>query len=175
MRASVGSKVLRVISMAVTVIVLASMVVLTGGAPAQAALVRPFTPIYSTQTHGAITMSGNTVLTCPPSSLCTTALSARSTNKGNNDFVMMHLDADSDPTTFNSSGATIEIPDGATVLFAGLFWGAAVTAGSGGAAAPGSFDTMKLRGPGKTGYQSFTAKLLIASRVVSGTTRRSQT
>ena len=36
---------------------------------------------------------------------------------------MVHVDVDSDPTTFDSSSAQLNLPQGATVLFAGLYWG----------------------------------------------------
>lgn len=40
---------------------------------------------------------------------------------------MVHVDVDGDATTFNSSSADLDLPDGATVLWAGLYWGATST------------------------------------------------
>ncbi len=37
---------------------------------------------------------------------------------------MVNLDADANPATFNSSGSDLILPAGATVLWAGLYWGA---------------------------------------------------
>ena len=37
---------------------------------------------------------------------------------------MAWVDADSDADTFNSSTATLSLPAGASVTFAGLYWGA---------------------------------------------------
>ncbi|WP_297858852.1 hypothetical protein [Meiothermus sp.] len=34
------------------------------------------------------------------------------------------MDTDGDSTTFNSSSASLNLPAGATVLWAGLYWGA---------------------------------------------------
>ena len=50
---------------------------------------------------------------------------------------MVAVDTDGDPaTTVNSSTATLGLPQGATVLFAGLYWGADQSAGDNNGAAP---------------------------------------
>ncbi len=94
---------------------------------AQAQVVRSFTSRFSTNTQGDILLIGNTLMSCSPSgtngSQCATAQSGGGTLYNNN-FTMVYVDADSDPTTFNSSSATLNLPVGATVLWAGLYWGA---------------------------------------------------
>ena len=49
--------------------------------------------------------------------------------------IWYHVDpGDADPATFNSSSAQLDLPAGATVLFAGLYWGGRTAAGG----APGA-------------------------------------
>lgn len=143
---------------AVLALIMVLMSVVTAG-PASAAVVRPFEKVFSTQTNGAIAITGNTLLTCDTANTnCVNALSGANQTQGNNQFTMRVLDADDDPTTSMSSGATVRIPPGSTVLYAGLFWGAAVTAGAGGTAATGAIGTtIKLRPPGAAAYQTITA------------------
>ena len=54
----------------------------------------------------------------------------------NNKYAMELVDVDSDPGTFDSSSATLSLPAGATVQFAGLYYGARTSKGTGGAVAP---------------------------------------
>ena len=54
----------------------------------------------------------------------------------NNDFDMSYVDVDGESTTFNSSRATLALPAGSTVLFAGLYWAGDTSAGDDGQAAP---------------------------------------
>ena len=49
----------------------------------------------------------------------------------NNSYVMGYVDADADATTIDSSSATVALPAGATVVWAGLYWAADTTAGAG--------------------------------------------
>ena len=57
--------------------------------------------------------------------------------QNNNNYTMVDVDTDGDPvTTVNSSTATLALPAGATVLFAGLYWGADQSAGNNGGGAP---------------------------------------
>ena len=49
---------------------------------------------------------------------------------------MAYVDVDADATTVNSSTATLSLPAGATVAWAGLYWGADTATGTGGSAAP---------------------------------------
>jgi uncharacterized repeat protein (TIGR01451 family) len=87
--------------------------------------IRSFTARYQTTDRGSISLIGNTLLTCSASSTCTDARNGTGGTINNNDFSMVYVDVDSDAATFNSSTADLDLPAGATVLFAGLYWGAA--------------------------------------------------
>jgi hypothetical protein len=106
-------------------------------------VVTPFTPRFTTNATGDIAIIGNTLETATvvgnpgrtPAQVAaaqngTAAVSP--TNLNNNDaWVMGYVNTDPtaiNPTTgntvFNSSRATLNLPARATVLFAGLYWGA---------------------------------------------------
>jgi uncharacterized repeat protein (TIGR01451 family) len=142
--------------------------------PAGAVGLRPYTLRYSNNVNGQITMAANVSLRCPTdtasSSLNNNCLGARNgTNAVNNNSLDMRwLDADADPTTFDSSTARLTIPAAATVLFAGLYWtgiqgkGTVITNGAFTGVpqvAPDAnrIDRVKLAAPGSTGYTTITA------------------
>jgi hypothetical protein len=112
---------------------------LIGAAQASAAvsptpIVRPFTVRYAINTNGDIAMASNTLLTCKTGDTETQSqVGCADVQKGGagdeNYFNMQYVDVDGDGTTFDSSSATLNIPPGATVLFAGLYWGAALDQG----------------------------------------------
>jgi uncharacterized repeat protein (TIGR01451 family) len=104
------------------------------------------TPIFSADARGDITTIGNVTTTCDPTyrndrwsaeesaAACTGAISGATglvRHDGapmppiNNRLSMRHVDIDDDPSTFSSSSAELVVPDGATVLWAGLHWNAA--------------------------------------------------
>ena len=125
-------------------------------------------------TTGAITMTGNTLLTCPPAATgCIAARSGTaSTLAANNDnaYNMIFVDIDGDASTFNSSRNTLSVPADSTVAWAGLYWGADTTAGTGGTAAatPGSRNQVRFRIPGTSAYQTITASQVDTSPVTGG-------
>jgi uncharacterized repeat protein (TIGR01451 family) len=112
---------------------------LIGAAQASAAvspapIVRPFTVRYAINTNGDIAMASNTLLTCTTGDTETQShVGCAGVQNGgagdDNYFNMRYVDVDGDGTTFDSSSATLNIPPGATVLFAGLYWGAALDQG----------------------------------------------
>jgi uncharacterized repeat protein (TIGR01451 family) len=116
------------------------LVLVAVGILAPAALAeRPFTARFSANDTGEIAVVGNTLMTCPASDpLCATVQAGGGTGAqtSNNAYNMAFVDVDGAATTFNSSTARVDLPTGATVLFAGLYWGGRTTAGSGGSAAP---------------------------------------
>src|SRR4029079_10670848 len=98
---------------------------------------RTFAPRFSTTDRGQVVTAGNTVLTCPGTgTACQNAQNGTTATADNNDFDMGYVDVDSDSTTFNSSRATVALPSGSTVLFAGLYWAGDTSAGDHGQAAP---------------------------------------
>jgi len=123
---------------------------------ADAAVVRPFSSVFSRQTNGSIQITGNTVMTCGTSTACVQAQNG-TTAGSNNSFNMTFLDVDNVSTTTRSSSANLTIPTGARVIYAGLSWGAARAAGSGGSAATGTATQIKFRAPGATGYTTLDA------------------
>src|SRR5262245_47619831 len=117
---------------------------------AQAVITTPFDTTFSANANGSIVLRGNANLVCPPAATgCTDALKGVGSASGealnNNGYVMQNKDVDADATTFNSSTADISLPAGSTVLFAGLYWGATVTAGTSGTAAPTAADKGKVK------------------------------
>lgn len=95
---------------------------------------RAFTPRFSLNTAGDLTLAANTLMTCPAADAkCGPA--QRGANASNNSFAMGYVDVDGDPATFDSSSAGLTLPANATVVFAGLYWGANTSAGDKGAAA----------------------------------------
>ncbi len=97
--------------------------------PAQAQ--RTFSTRFTTTTPGNIVGIGNVNMNCapfasPPDPSANCASSRTHTggsgNFRNNNFTMVNTDVDSDGSTFNSSSATLNLPPGSTVLFAGLYW-----------------------------------------------------
>ena len=90
---------------------------------------RAFAMRYTTTTSGDIAGIGNVNMNCAAfGEAGTTACANSRTNTAgtgssrNNDFTMVNSDVDSDASTFNSSSATLTMPAGSTVLFAGLYW-----------------------------------------------------
>jgi hypothetical protein len=126
-------------------------------APAQAADA-PFTTRFAQTVRGDVSAVGNTLMTCPASVSCTAAQGGGAAN--NNSFTMAYVDVDGDGVggTFDSSSAAVSLPAGSTVVWAGLYWAADTSAGTGGAAAPapGSKDTVKFKVPGGS-YQTIVA------------------
>jgi uncharacterized repeat protein (TIGR01451 family) len=90
--------------------------------------------------RGDIELIGNTLITCVPGQIvpnqtfppgvpnqenCNQAQTFNTGLGGTNvNFNMQYVDVDNDPNTFNSSSATLNLPAGATVAWAGLYWGA---------------------------------------------------
>ena len=133
-------------------------------APATASADRSFSTRFSVNDTGDIAFVGNTLMTCPDSTLCTQARNGTATpisNLQNNSYAMTYVDVDSDSSTFNSSTAGMSLPSGSQVLFAGLYWGGD-TSGSGSNAAPNSANRNKalFKVPGDTSYRNVTATTL---------------
>ena len=112
--------------------------------------------------HLAVTEVGAPLLSCPAQAKgCAEALARTATgNALNNDsWAMVGLDDDADKATRTSSSTTLELPEGATVTWAGLYWSANVPAG----ASTDSLGRILLAGPGATTYSE-----VLADRVETG-------
>ena len=73
---------------------------------------------------GDIAIVANTLMTAPSSDpAAVNGQNGVGSKINNNDFNMVFVDVDNDPTTFNSSSSSLSLPAGSTVLFAGLYWG----------------------------------------------------
>jgi len=107
-----------------TLLCLVSIAIVSQDASAQ--ITRPFSQRYSTNDNGDIKLIGNTVMTCSPAGgdcALAQAGTANPTGLHNQSFLMVYIDTDSDPSTFNSTSATLAMPAGSTVKFASLYWG----------------------------------------------------
>jgi large repetitive protein len=153
---------------AALLVVLTSVLAVTTPAPAAHAAVlaagTDFQRVFSAQDNGAIALFGNTLMSCPSSqSGCAQARDGSGTKLNNNDWSMSWVHADGDPSTYAASSSDVILPEGSTVLWAGLYWGGD-RAASGNTAAR----SMKLRAPGGS-YQSITAqRFLTLSNTTSG-------
>jgi uncharacterized repeat protein (TIGR01451 family) len=93
-------------------------------------------PVFSQTLVGGFAQAGNTLFDCSrltdgsplPAGGCVrdvhTALATPAPSRPyyNNQVIMQNLDRDSNPNTSTSSSATVNVPSGATVVFADLMW-----------------------------------------------------
>jgi uncharacterized repeat protein (TIGR01451 family) len=149
-------------------IALAAGMTVLGTGQASASVTTAFAEAFNTNANGSIVLRGNASLTC---TACPTTQNgtAVGTNLNNNSFVMTNVDVDGVDGTFNSSSADVILPADSTVLFAGLYWSADVTAGAGGAVPPDAADKnqVKLRF-GAGAYSTVTATEVSAAIPGSG-------
>src|SRR3954449_8620764 len=138
----------RLVALALALAVLA----LAAALPSTASAARSFDKRFGVNDTGDITLAANTLMSCPGSCAERDAAANPSSNSkyNNNDWNMVRVDADGDTaTTLNSSTATLNLPAGAKVLFAGLYWGAKTDAGNNGLSAVASKrGEAKLKVPG---------------------------
>lgn len=107
------------------VLVLAALASFAPGVEAQ--VLRTFTRRNpETNARGNIMLVGNTLMTCRQQGNQTACPNGRSGtgSVNNSDWTPIFVDADTDGTTLSSSSATLALPAGSTVLWAGLYWGA---------------------------------------------------
>ncbi len=131
-----------------TTLCMAALLILVSAAQAQ--IVRPFTARYGTTQRGNIYAIGNTLQTCNSSSSgCINARSGLGRNLNNNDYSMVRIDVDAVEPSSNSSSADFALPAGASVSFAGLYWGANSTSSS--------RTQVRLRVPGAASYTPLAA------------------
>ena len=137
---------------------------------AEAAVRSPFESVYSTDDNGAISIVGNSQMTCSATaSGCTNARAGSGASVNNNNYVMSFIDADSVAATTNSTSTEVALPAGSDVLYARLIWGARLTAGTSGSAGTGAPGTAKFRAPGASAYTTITASKLVRPGLTGAT------
>ena len=103
---------------------------------------------------GDIVLVGNHVVSCSNpggDAACAAALAGGTAR--NNDFVMAHVNVDPDGgANFNSSIATLSLPSGSTVLFAGLYWN--------GRSFDAARNQVRWKRPGTTTFTALTADVI---------------
>jgi uncharacterized repeat protein (TIGR01451 family) len=156
-------------ALATAVAALFGVVALAG--PAEASMTRAFGIRYQADDTGDILLRGNSLVTCPPSAACTTAINRTATGNAlnNNGYSMQFTDTDSDPATRSSSTAAVSLPAGATVAFAGLYWSAYT--GAGGRTAPPAGtakNRLLFKAPGDSAYRTITAAPAVPTNPVDG-------
>ena len=112
------------------VVTIALALVLFSASIAQAQVLRAFGARYTGNQRGDITLIANTLMSCSTGDQCTNGRNGSGNSVNNNNFVMQYVDADADASTFSSSSATLALPAGTTVVFAGLYWGGDSNSGS---------------------------------------------
>jgi len=115
---------------------------------------RPYEERHAKNLKGNFIMRGNTNL------LCTSGCPA--TPVTNNGVDMGYVDIDTDGTTINSSNSLISIPAGATVEWAGLYWGGVYGSTRTGITNPPAglnIDQVKLKEPGAATYTTINAEV----------------
>ncbi|MCW2813230.1 MAG: conserved repeat domain protein, partial [Nocardioides sp.] len=143
----------------ITLSLVAALLALLPSSPAAAAD-RNFGIRFTANDTGDIDIVGNTVMTCNAAVAgCSAARTAGPTTVANpalnnNNFSMVYVDVDNDASTFNSSQSTLDLPSGATVLFAGLYWGGEVVTGT---AAFNARTSIRFKAPGNAAYVDLTA------------------
>ncbi len=135
--------------------------------PDRAAADRDFTPRYAANAQGDIALVGNTLLSCATNdAVCASVRNGTATPaslNNNNAHFMTYVDVDADAATFDSSSATLSLPAGARVLFAGLYWGGKSSRGTGGSAAPAAREAVKLKPPTAADYDAISATVVDTS------------
>ncbi|MFH6604823.1 Calx-beta domain-containing protein [Maribacter algicola] len=116
---------------------------------------RPYQERYSMNLKGDFLMRGNTNLRCV--SNCPS-----SPTSNNPSVVMGYIDVDSDGTTVNSSSSNFSIPAGATVQWAGLYWGGMYNSSNSGITNPPgtlNIDQVKFKTPSAGTYATIDAEI----------------
>lgn len=123
-----------------------------------AAIPTAFTSRYSTNDTGDVFIFANTLRSCVAGSNPCDASLAGGAFHNQSSGTMVTVDADAAALgTTNSSQAVVTVPAGATVLFAGLYWGSTDST------TPANRNRVKLLAPGDASYRSLTGTLIDSS------------
>ena len=93
---------------------------------------RAYTQRFVTSQKGTVVFLGNTLESCSGNGGGCPDAKAGNNNNNNGDYNMAYVDVDGDASTFNSSTSTLTLPAGASITWAGLYWGGDTATGSGG-------------------------------------------
>jgi uncharacterized repeat protein (TIGR01451 family) len=141
---------------------------------------RNFGVRYHSDDNGAITLIGNTLLSCvqgtqnPPTTCISTVpvngTGATGANLNDNNYNMAYVNTVGGTGIFNSSTATLTRPAGASVLWAGLYWSGETVAATGGSAPPNAAikNQVKFSTPASGGFQTVTANQLDTTAGIGG-------
>jgi hypothetical protein len=159
-------------------LLLAALLVFSAGfgtTTAGAVVEVPFATQFAISARGGVATAANTLMTCPEAAancLESRAGTATGAALNNNAYAMERVDIDGDLTTFDSSTAALALPAGATVQFAGLYYGARTSKGTGGEAAGNipARGTVLLRTPGSLAYSTLTAAVSDSAAVTGAYT-----
>lgn len=116
---------------------------------------RPYQERFTMNMKGNFLMRGNTNLRC----ISGCPASPTTNNPGAN---MNYIDVDSDGATLNSSYSSFTIPPGATVEWAGLYWGGMYNSSNSGITNPSvslDIDQVKFRTPTTGSYTTINAEI----------------
>ncbi|MDC8002589.1 T9SS type B sorting domain-containing protein [Aureisphaera galaxeae] len=130
------------------------LIILFLGIQAYAQNYVPFTPRFDQDLKGDIVLIGNNILGPDNNPF-------NDNTAYNHQVDMQYIDIDSDPTTFSSSSADLQLADPSCyqIIHAGLYW-SAVTKGT------EPFDTVKFQGPGGS-YVDITGTVIFDANGVS--------
>ena len=130
------------------------------------AIVTPFTVRYSANTTGDTVILGNTLETASTvgnpgrtQQDVTNAQNGTGSFVNDNDWNTVYVDMDGNSSTFNSSQASLNLPNGASVLFAGLYWM--------GNSSSTQRNSVKFSTPASGGYTTLTGSIIGDSSGVS--------
>ncbi|MEU0563829.1 sigma-70 family RNA polymerase sigma factor [Nonomuraea sp. NPDC005983] len=114
---------------------------------------------FATEGRVVVKAVGNALLTCPDEiEGCAEARRRVGDRRDNDQWPMVPLDQDTVASTTASSGATLDLPRGSRIGWAGLYWSAGVaTAGP-----------IKFRPPGRKRYLSITPTQVLTRALPSG-------
>ncbi|MER6949504.1 sigma-70 family RNA polymerase sigma factor [Nonomuraea sp. NPDC000554] len=114
---------------------------------------------FATEGRVVVKAIGNALLTCPDESEgCAEARRRVGDSRDNDQWPMVPLDQDTVASTTASSGATLDLPRGSRIGWAGLYWSAGVeTAGP-----------IRFRPPGRKRYLSITPTQVLTRALPSG-------
>jgi len=143
---------------------------------------RNFAARFDTNDYGDILIIGNTLMSCPqgannPPTACLASVPVSGTgatggNLDDNNYNMRLVNTAAG--TASSSSADLALPTGATVLWAGLYWGADTSAGTNGSAAANASARNQIRFSVPSGtYQTLTATQVDAATTAGQANRYS--